>query len=45
MRVDVVETKTITYVFTKYEQDYLLKLGMWGFINARLKDNERIEIE
>ena len=45
MKVTVQETKIITYTFTKYEQDYLLKMGIWGFINGRLLDNERIEIE
>jgi len=45
MRVDVVETKIITYTFTREERDYLIKMGMWGFINSRLLDCERIEIE
>lgn len=45
MRVNVVETKIITYTFTKDEREYLIKMGMWGFINGRLCDNERIEIE
>ena len=45
MKVTVKETRLVTYTFTKYEQDYLLKMGIWGFINDRLKDNERIEIE
>ncbi len=45
MRVDVKETKIITYVFTKDERDYLIKLGMWSFIQARLWENERTEVE
>lgn len=45
MRVNVVETKIITYTFTKDERDSLIKLGMWGFINSRLMSTERIEVE
>ena len=45
MKVNVKETRIITYTFTKYEQDYLIKMGIWSFINARLRDNERIEVE
>ncbi len=45
MKVNVVETKIITYTFTAYERDYLIKMGMWSFINGRLMDNERIEVE
>jgi hypothetical protein len=45
MRVNVVETRIITYTFTSNEREYLMKISIWGFINDRLKDNERIEIE
>jgi hypothetical protein len=45
MRVNVVETRTVIYTFTKEEQDYLIKRGMWKFIYTRLLDNERIEVE
>ena len=45
MRVNVVETQIVTYVFTKEEQHYLIKMGMWGFINTRLRGGERIEVE
>ena len=45
MRVNVVETKIITYTFTKDEREYLIKMGMWGFINSRLMSTERIEVE
>jgi hypothetical protein len=45
MRVNVVETKIITYTFTLDERDYLIKRGMWKFIYTRLLDNERIEVE
>jgi hypothetical protein len=45
MKVNVVETRIVIYTFTKYEQDSLLKMGIWGYIYGRLKDNERIEIE
>jgi hypothetical protein len=45
MKVTVKETKVTTYTFTAYERDYLIKMGMWGFINARLWDGERIEVE
>jgi hypothetical protein len=45
MKVDVVATEIVTYKFTKEERDYLIKMGLWGYINARLLDNERIEVE
>lgn len=45
MRVNVVETKIITYTFTLDERDYLIKKGMWGFITGRLLGDERIEVE
>ncbi len=45
MKVTVKETKVTTYTFTAYERDYLIKMGMWSFINARLLDGERIEVE
>ena len=45
MKVNVKETKTITYTFTAYEHDYLVKIGIWHVIRDRLKDNERIEVE
>ena len=45
MKVDVVETKIITYTFTREERDYLIKMAMWSFINGRLLECERIEVE
>ena len=45
MKVEVVETKIITYTFTREERDYLIKMGMWGFIKIRMLDCERIEVE
>lgn len=45
MKVDIVETKIVTYVFTEEEREYLIKMGIWGFINTRLRGNERIEVE
>lgn len=45
MNVSVVEIKTITYTFTKVEQDYLVKMGIWHLIRDRLFSNERIQVE
>ncbi len=45
MRVETIETKTITYYISFKEHTDLVRMGFWGYIKERLKDNERIVIE
>ena len=41
-----VETKNTTvYIFTINETWNLIDMGIWKYINERLRTNERIEIE
>jgi hypothetical protein len=45
MNVKTEKQTIITYTFTKGERHALMDMGLWGFINARLLSNERIEVE
>jgi len=41
-----VESKEVmVYTFSHSEREYLVGLGVWGFLNSRLKENEVIKVE